>query len=142
VAAFTRTFAFLQALGLAAGLLAVVAILLYLQARQRARVISYGLAQRMGLSPASHRRALALELALTLTGSLAIALALALLAARLVLTRVEPLASISPVPLFEVPFASIGAALVVTGIVSVVGGALADRSAARADLAEVMRLAD
>ncbi len=140
--AFTRTFAFLEALGLAAGLLALVGLVVYLQVRQRARVVGFALAHRMGLSARSHRRALALELGLAVIAAFALGLGTALLAARLVMTRVEPLASISPMPLFEPPLAEAGVALVVLAVVTLAGAALADRAAARANLAEVLRLGD
>jgi putative ABC transport system permease protein len=140
--AFTRTFGFLEALGLAAGLLALVGLVVYLQVRQRARVVGFGLARRMGLSARSHRRALALELGLAVIAAFALGLGTALLAARLVMTQVEPLASISPMPLFEPPLAEAGVALVVLGVVTLAGAALADRAAARANLAEVLRLGE
>jgi putative ABC transport system permease protein len=140
--AFTRTFAFLEALGLAAGLLALVGLVVYLQVRQRARVVAFGLACRMGLSARSHRRALALELGLAVVAAFALGLGTALLAARLVMTQVEPLASISPVPHFEPPLVEAGVALVVLGVVTFAGAALAGRAAARSNLAEVLRLGE
>jgi putative ABC transport system permease protein len=142
VTAFTRTFSFLQALGLVAGLLGLVGLVVYMQARARTRALSYGFAHRMGLSARSHRRALLLELGLALSVSFLLAVSLAALAARLVLTRVEPLASISPVPLVKLPglvFVGVG---VVLALVAVVGAVAAHRSAARANLAEVLRLGD
>jgi putative ABC transport system permease protein len=140
--AFTRTFAFLQALGLAAGLLALVGLVVYLQVRGRARVVAVGLAGRMGLTARAHRRALLLELGLSVLAAFALGLGAALVAARLVLTEVEPLASISPVPLFELPLAEACAALAVLALASVVGAALADRAARRANVGEVLRLGD
>ena len=140
--AFTRTFAFLEALGLAAGLLALVGLVVYLQVRQRARVVAVGLAGRMGLTARAHRQALLLELGLSVLAAFALGLGAALIAARLVLTEVEPLASISPVPIFDVPLAQAGAALLVLAVASVAGAALADRAARRANVAEVLRLGD
>ncbi len=142
VTAFTRTFSFLQALGLVAGLLGLVGLLVYMQARARARSLSYGFAHRMGLSARSHRRALLLELGLSLSVSFVLAVSLAALAARLVLTRVEPLASISPVPLVKLPGVVYLGLAVVLALVAVIGAVAAHRSAARANLAEVLRLGD
>ncbi len=138
--AFTRTFAFLEALGIAAGLLAIVGLAVYIQVRQRGRVVAFGLARRMGLSLGSHRRALALELGIALAAAFALGLGAALLAARLVLTEVEPLASISPVPLLVAPVAFLAAMAVLLAVVVAVAATLANRSAARADVAEVLRL--
>jgi hypothetical protein len=96
----------------------------------------------MGLSARSHRRALALELGLAVVAAFALGLGTALLAARLVMTQVEPLASISPVPHFEPPLVEAGVALVVLGVVTFAGAALAGRAAARSNLAEVLRLGE
>ena len=62
VAAETRTFSYLRALGIAAGLLTVVGLVLYLQARQRRTVVAAALSRRMGLGQASQALALSLEL--------------------------------------------------------------------------------
>jgi len=96
----------------------------------------------MGLTARDHRRALLLELGLSVVAAFALGLGAALVAARLVLTEVEPLASISPVPLFELPLAEACAALAVLALASVVGAALADRTARRANVGEVLRLGD
>jgi hypothetical protein len=53
---------------------------------------------------------------------------------------VEPLASISPVPLLVAPFAFLAATAVLLAAVVAVAATLANRSAARADVAEVLRL--
>jgi putative ABC transport system permease protein len=142
VTAFTRTFTFLEALGLAAALLGVAGVVVYLQVRQRGNAVAFGLARRMGLRARSHRRAVRLELGLALAVAFVLGLVLALVAARLVLTEVEPVRSISPVPLFDTPVlvALLGGAAV--ALVALVGGALAHRAAARANLAEVLRLGE
>ena len=138
----TRTFDFLRALGFAAGLLAVVGMLLYLQARQRSRVVSYALSRRMGLAGGVHVAALVLELAAMLLSSLAIGIVLALVAARVVLGDVDPLADIPPDPLFSIPVPLLAATAVGLALVSLLGAFLASRAAERANVSEVMRLAD
>ena len=138
----TRTFDFLRALGFAAGLLAVVGMLLYLQARQRSRVVSYALSRRMGLAGGVHVAALVLELAAMLLSSLAIGIALALVAARVVLGDVDPLADIPPDPLFSIPVSLLAVTAVGLALVSLLGAFLASRAAERANVSEVMRLAD
>jgi putative ABC transport system permease protein len=138
----TRTFDFLRALGFAAGLLAVVGMLLYLQARQRGRVVSFALSRRMGLAGPVHVAALVLELGAMLLSSLAIGIALALVAARVVLGDVDPLADIPPDPLFSTPVSLLVATAIGLALVSVLGGLLASRAAERANVSEVMRLAD
>jgi hypothetical protein len=66
----------------------------------------------------------------------------ALVAARLVLTQVEPLASLTPVPLFESPVALIAATIFASIAVAAVAALLLDRASRRAQLAEVLRRAD
>ncbi len=139
VTAFTRTFSFLEALGLVAGLVAVVGLVVYLQARQRSRAVAFGLARRMGLGRGQHVRALLGEIGVSLVTAFVLALALSLGAAQLVLTRVEPLASLSPVPLFEPSPALIVVGLAGLAGIALAGALLADRAAARANLAEVLR---
>jgi hypothetical protein len=135
----SETFSYLQALGLAAGLLAVAGAVLYLQARQRNRVISYALARRMGLSPGKHQLALALELGTILVASFVIGALLALVAARLVIVELDAPAALPGGPLFRTPWVLIGVALAVLIAASVVGALITDRRAARAKVAEVIR---
>jgi hypothetical protein len=141
IAAVTRTFGYLKFLGFGAGLLAIVAMLMYLQARQRNRVVSYALSRRMGLTDRSHRVSLVLELLAMLMSSLVIAVGCALIAARLIFPEIDPLPATPPGPLFEIPWSLIAGTFVALLLVSFAGGLLANRSAERADFAEVMRLA-
>jgi putative ABC transport system permease protein len=142
VTAFTRAFALLEALGLAAGVLVLVVVVLYLQARQRARIVSHRLSLRMGLTRARHVASLWVELAVMLVVASVLAAVFALVAARLVLTQVEPLASLTPVPLFESPVALIAATIFASIAVAAVAALLLDRASRRAQLAEVLRRAD
>ena len=142
IAAETRTFGFLRALGLAAACLAVVATLFYVQARQRSRVLAVALSRRMGLGDRTQDTSLALELAAILLGALVVAAALALVAARLIVGRVDPLAELPPGPLFRAPVVVIVATLAALALVSLVGALLANRAARRTNVVEVMRLGD
>ena len=100
IAAVIDTFLVLNALGIVAALLVIIGMLMYLQARQRSQVVSYGLSRRMGMSHSGHRRALVFELGTMLCSSYVIGLALALGAALLMLPLLDPLATIPPSPLF------------------------------------------
>jgi putative ABC transport system permease protein len=142
VAAETRTFSYLRALGIVAGLLAVVGLVLYLQARQRRTVVAAALSRRMGLGQASQALALSLELGAILLVATLVAAATSITAARFVATKVDPLATFPPGPLFEAPFHLVWIAVPVLLAVAALGGALASRTAARADFAEVMRLGE
>jgi hypothetical protein len=135
----SETFSYLKALGLAAGLLAVAGAVLYLQARQRNRVISYALARRMGLSVGRHQFALALELGTMLVASFVMGAVLALVAARLVIVELDAPAELPGGPLFRTPWVLIGGALAGLITASALGALLADRRAAHANVAEVIR---
>ena len=141
IIAVTRTFAYLEFLGLGAGLLAVVAILMYLQARQRARTVSYALSRRMGLGRGSHRVALLMELGWMLFSAFLVAAFLALIAASVVLPQIEPLPNIPPSSLFKTPVLLLTLTALALAITTVLGGLFADRSSENVNFAEVMRVA-
>jgi putative ABC transport system permease protein len=82
--ALSWTFGYLEGLGVAAGLVALLGMILYLQARQRDREVSYALARRMGLSSSAHGVSVAGELAGMLMAAFVIGTGLAVLAASLV----------------------------------------------------------
>lgn len=133
--------AYLQAVGLVAGLLAFIGTLLYLSARQASREVAYVLARRMGLSAPSHRRSVAVELAgmlgiATVTGTL-----LAILAARLLLVQLNPLPELAPAPTLVVPTRLLLAVAAAIIVACAVGAAVVQRSADRAKVSEVLRLA-
>ena len=140
VTAFTRTFAFLKAIGLAAAVLSVVAAVLYLQTRQRARTLAVAFARRMGLSVRAHRASVALELGALLLSALALGALLALASARLVLTRIEPIASLTPAPLFAPPTRQIATCALVLVAASIIGGWFTSWTSERARVTDVLRL--
>ncbi|CAN5753367.1 hypothetical protein BH18ACT15_BH18ACT15_06080 [soil metagenome] len=136
------TLGFLQALGLFAGLVALVGVLLYLQARQRAREMSYVLSRRMGLRRREQRGALRLELAGLLLPSFALAFAFAALATQLVYRRLDPIPTQPPASLFVFPDRLLGFTAIVMLALVLLSAWTMERSAARTDVAELMRLAE
>ena len=142
ISAVIDTFGVLNVLGLGAGLLVVVVLLMYLQARQRARIVSFALSRRMGLSLGSHRWALVYELALLLLGSFVLGGVLATGAALIIVGMIDPLAAIPPEPLFVLPLARLGVAALVLMAIAFAGGAFTNRRASRARISEVMRVAE
>jgi putative ABC transport system permease protein len=140
--AISWTFGFLQSFGVLTGLITIGGLLLYLEARQRARKVAYVLIRRMGLSRAAHRRSVLVEVGATLLGGCLLGMTLSLVAARLVYPRLDALPDVSPAPLLRTPVA----ALVATGAATLVAAWLAawtaQRSADRTNAAEVMRLAE
>ncbi|MEA2509519.1 MAG: putative transport system permease protein [Actinomycetota bacterium] len=136
------TLGFLEALGLLTGAIALVGIVLYLQARQRARQVAYALSRRMGLGGPQHLRAIGLELAGMLLPALLIGVTLSALATKLVYQRLDPLPAVPPPALLRWP----GELIAVTAgtiVLLTIGTAwLVQRSADRGNVAELMRLAE
>jgi putative ABC transport system permease protein len=136
------TFGFLEALGVLTGLITAGGLLLYLETRQRARRAAYALSRRMGLSRAAHLGSLLAEIGATLLGGFAIGVGLSFLAARLVYLRLDALPTVPPVPLLRTPVPALagtaGAVLAITWLAAW----MAQRSADRTNLAEVLRLAE
>jgi putative ABC transport system permease protein len=142
IAIVIRTLLVLNGLGLVAGLLVIVGMLMYLQARQRSQVVSYGLSLRMGMSPSSHSRSIVFELGAMLSASYAIGLVAALGAGLLIVHLLDPLATIPPSPLFVPPLGLLAPTLLALLLVSWLGGWLTNWRARAIDLGEVMRLAE
>ncbi|MGH2641107.1 MAG: FtsX-like permease family protein [Actinomycetota bacterium] len=136
------TFAMLNVLGLAAAFLVVGVLVVYLQARQRARTVSNVLSLRMGMGERQALRALVLELAAMLVCAFVLGGGLGIGASRIVAPLLDPLQSIPPPPLFDAPIAVVGWTLVALAVVAVVGGWLVHRRAAAVDLGEVLRVAE
>ncbi|HEX5493629.1 MAG TPA: FtsX-like permease family protein [Mycobacteriales bacterium] len=136
----TWALGYLQALAVLAGLIAVAGLLLYLAARARARVASYVLGRRMGVSRRGHFASLVIEIgAMTSAGCV-----LGLLVARVAVGLVNPLLDVNPdyppAELLTYPvgtLAGIGVALLAT---TAVCSLTAQRTADQTPPAAVMRL--
>ena len=135
------TLGYLQALGVMTALIALGGIVLYLQSRQRAREVAYALARRMGLSPGEHRRSVVLELVAMLGIGVILGIGLAWGAARLVYAKLDPMSLLPPAPLFRSPLALIGLTALAALLSAWVGAWRVQRTAEKADVTEVMRLA-
>jgi putative ABC transport system permease protein len=142
VKAAIETFSMLNILGLAAALLVIGVLVVYLQARQRARTVSNVLSMRMGMRDRQASLALMLELAAMLLASFVLGAILGMVAGRLVSPLLDPLQTIPPAPLFDAPLAVVGWTLVGIAFVAVAGGWLVHRRAAAVDLGEVLRVAE
>lgn len=142
IAAVIDTFVVLNALSLATAILVLAALVLYLQARQRAQVVAFGLSLRMGMDDGTHRRALLLEVGSMLAVAAVLAVGLALGASFLMVPRLDPLGAIPPAPLVAVPVPQVGLAVLGLGVATAVGARLAHRRARVAHLGEVMRVAE
>jgi hypothetical protein len=137
--AVTWGLAALQAFAVLATALALAGVLLFVASRQRATQVSYALARRMGLRPAAHRSALAVEVVLLLSLALVAAVLLGLLAAALVAGALDPLPDVPPAPRATVPLATVAGLVAVVLLAGAAGAAALQRGADRADVAEVLR---
>jgi putative ABC transport system permease protein len=135
------TFRLLSALGVLAGIVALVGLVLYAQARQRGRVIAYALTRRMGLSRAAHRRSVLWELAGLLGFAFLLGAGLAVVAAAAVLPRLDPMPELPPSLGIELPGPVLAGTLGCVLLAALAGAVLVQRAADRAKVAEVMRLA-
>jgi putative ABC transport system permease protein len=142
IQAAIETFSMLNVLGLAAALLVIGVLVVYLQARQRARTVSNVLSMRMGMRDRQAGAALVLELAAMLLVAFVLGASLGMLAGRLVSPLLDPLQTIPPAPLFDAPLAVVGWTFVGLTLVAVAGGWLVHRRASAVDLGEVLRVAE
>ena len=142
IAATIDTFRVMDWLGIASASLVIVATLMYLQARQRSQVVSYGLSLRMGMPSSGHRRALEAELGAILGVALVAGVAFGLIASRLVVPLLDPLPAIPPDPLYLVPVVAVLIAVPVVAGLAAAGSWLTELRARRADLGQVMRVAE
>lgn len=142
IRAAIETFAMLNVLGLAAALLVAGVLVVYLQARQRARSVSNVLSLRMGMRDGQAAVALVLELGAILLAAFVLGGALGLAAGRLVAPLLDPLQTIPPVPIFAVPVTVLLWTAAAAIAVALVGGWLVHRRAASVDLGEVLRVAE
>jgi putative ABC transport system permease protein len=142
IKAAVDTFLILDVLGIVALILVLVVAIVYLQARQRSRIVSMALSERMGLQAGTMRRSLMFELAVLLFGGLVVGAATGLVGAAIVIPHLDPLPTIPPGSISVVPWGVVAVAAVGLGLVALVGGWLAGRAAQGVRLGEVLRVVD
>jgi putative ABC transport system permease protein len=133
------TFGFMRALGVAAGILALGGLAVYLDARRRSRVVGYAFTRRMGLTRGQHVAALAVELSATVVVGCVLGLASGLVGARFAMSRIDPVPNFPPAPLLRPALLIILGLAVASLAVTALGAALAQRRADRDDPVEVLR---
>jgi predicted lysophospholipase L1 biosynthesis ABC-type transport system permease subunit len=136
----TRAYAFLRAIAVAAGVLAVVALLLYLQTRQRAQVVGFALGRRMGLRPVDELLALAIEVASMLLFAVVVGAIVAVAASRPLVRRVDPLPQLPTTTSPIVPWLVVGVTFAALALVSIVLAGAAMLSSSREDVGENLRV--
>ena len=137
----TWTFSLMQALGILAAVVVVIALLFYLETRQREREAAYGLTRRMGLGRSTHRASLAVELFVLLGVAVLLGEITSVLAGKLALAHADPLPEQAPPALFRVPLAVVAGLAPILLAIAAVGAWRVQRAADRVRMAEVMRVA-
>lgn len=130
---------FLAALGAAAALIAILGLLLYLQARQRTALVSSALTRRMGLGRRSEFVSWTGEVAGALLVSLLGAIVAGLPVAALMKNRLDPRPALQPAPSLITPVALLIGMFVALVLVAMVSGWRVQKSIDHTDVAEVMR---
>ena len=128
-------------IALGAAGIALVALLLYLHARARAQLVTSAFLARMGMSTRRQALSTALEAAALVAFAGAAGAACALLAARPLVTRVDPLPQYAPSAIVTVPWLLIVGSFVGIVVLAAVAGAAASAAAARGDAGEALRVA-
>jgi putative ABC transport system permease protein len=142
IAAVVNTFLALNALGLGAAILVVGALLMYLQARERSRLVAHGLSLRMGMTDGTHRRSMLIETTSLLTSSYAVGLVVALVVAVATVPLLDPLTAVRPAPLLVLPTRPMLLTLVGLAIASWLACLVAAARTRRVPMGEVMRTAE
>jgi hypothetical protein len=141
VGAAKRSYRYVKVIGGAAAVLALVALLLYLQARQRTQLIASALVARMGLSRRRDGAALALEAGSIVLVAGVVGAAVAVAAASPIAHHVDALPVYAPSPVVIVPWTTLVLGLVAAVVAGALLGTLAVAIAARSDVAEALRVA-
>jgi putative ABC transport system permease protein len=137
----TRTFGYMRLIAVASGLLALIGLVLYLQARQRSQAIASVLALRMGFGRAAQTLSLALEVFCLLAFAAVIGGVVAVAAAIPVVHRIDPLPVDPPSPIFVIPTATLVVVAVSLLLVALAAAAATSWLAARTDVSEALRVA-
>jgi putative ABC transport system permease protein len=141
VGAAKRSYRYVKVIGGAAAVLALMALLLYLQARQRTQLIASALVARMGLRRRRDAAALALEAGSIVLLAGLVGAGAATAAASPIAHHVDALPSYAPSPVLIVPWTTLALGLAAAVAAGALLGALAVAIAARSDVAEALRVA-
>jgi putative ABC transport system permease protein len=101
--------------------------------------VSYAFLRRMGLSRRAHRRSIAAEVGVVVVGGTVLGAVLACAAAALVYLDLDPVPKLLPAPLLRFPSNLLLGVVLASILVSWFGARVAQLSADRGDVAEVLR---
>ncbi len=133
------TFSFVQGLGVMVGLLAVVGLVAYVDARQRQRSVATSLLGRMGLPAGRQWRSLALELAVLAAVAVLLGTVLGWVAVGAVNSHLDPIPDRLPAPLLRFPWPAVAGVVGAAVATVLAGSGLAQLAARRVNLGEALR---
>jgi hypothetical protein len=137
----TRTYSYVRTVALAAALIALAGLILYLQARAQSQRIASALARRMGLSTGSEVLSLFLELSAILLLSAAVGVAIAAAVAAPVVKHVDLLPDYAPSSILAVPWPVAGLLAAFVLAVAAIAAAATCLLSSRTDVSEDLRVA-
>jgi putative ABC transport system permease protein len=135
----TYTFQYLTALSILTGVVTIVGLLLYVEARAPGHRRGYVIARRMGLRARTHRRALLVELAVPLIAGLGLGLAIAVSLTYAFSTGFDVDPTLPPHTLITLPTVVIVGISVAVAVVAVLASSFAQLRVGRANPSEVLR---
>ncbi|HKD98071.1 MAG TPA: FtsX-like permease family protein, partial [Micromonosporaceae bacterium] len=135
----TFTFEYLTALSLLGGLVTMVGLLLYLEARTPRHRRAYVMFRRMGLRPRTHRTALLIELGIPLTAGLIAGLALAAGLAKALSGNFDVDVAVPPGTILSLPLQVVVAIAAGVLVLAAVAASYAQLRIGRANPSEVLR---
>ena len=141
VLAADRSYRYVEVIGVASAALALVALLLYLQARQRSQSIASAIVRRMGLRARGDAAAVAAESAALALFAALIGGAVATIVSEPIAHHVDSLPQYAPAPVHTVPWTTLLVGGACTATAAAVVGAAAVVIAARADVTGALRVA-
>ncbi len=137
----TRTYSYVRTVALAAALIALAGLVLYLQARQQSQRIASALTRRMGLTAPSEVLSLFLELAAILLVSAAVGVGVAAAMAAPIVEHVDLLPDFVPSSVAVVPWSVAGLLSIALLTVAAIAAAVTSLFSRRTDVSEELRVA-
>jgi putative ABC transport system permease protein len=137
----TRTLSYMRVVAIASGVLVLIGLLLYLQARQRSQAIASALARRMGLRRSTEVLSLSLEIAAIVFFAATLGATIAIAAAKPIAGHLDPLPQYPPSTVFAVPTTAILLSAAGLIVLSILAGVLTSWLARRTDMSQAIRVA-
>jgi putative ABC transport system permease protein len=141
VTTVTKTYGLLRVVAIAFALIALVGLLLYLNARSRSQLVSSEFMRRMGLPERAQAASVSLEAALLVAFSTAVGLGAAVATSGLIVDRLDPLPQYAPSATTVVPWGELLGAAAAVVVTAAVLGAVVSIAVRRDGIGEALRVA-